>query len=467
VGGEGALSARRPGSPATRQRRATGRPVRWLAPVCRSLLAVTASSLACLVAFGIVPLAWGWHPYTVVSGSMEPLVRRGDIVLAQPYAGRPLRAGEIVVIRPTSGAAAIPVTHRVVAVLSDERYRTRGDANPDPDSRIIGRADVLATARMLVPLLGLPALLPDRVRALVAVLTAGLVVVGLVSYRRPPGGHGSTGHPGARRRRGVDIGLAVVLTAAPVAGSLPRTAGSWTRTTSAYQVSFATKPVFYKQAVISSGPVSYWRLDESSGAAADQMGVASLTVNSPATRAVAGALRGDANTALAVTPNGDATTTTPAPAALAISGPLSVAAWVKVTSTQATNTRVLIKWNGSTALNYMMAWSATPTDMRFVVDTGAGGPTRRFTAQAPYPYDGGWHFLTGTSDGTSVKLYIDGSLVATTPITGTPTTLYSATDTLTISAPASGMKGSIDEVAVWSRLLGATEISTFYSLGTT
>lgn len=421
-----------------------------------------------------MPLAWGWHPYTVVSGSMQPLVRRGDIVLAEPYGGRPLRTGEIVVIRPAPGAA-VPVTHRVIAVLSDGRYRTRGDANPGPDSRIIGRADVLATARTLVPLLGLPALLPGRERALVAVLTAGLVVVGLVSSRRPPGSHGSTGparprrrRPAHRRRRGrVGIGLTVVLTVAPVlAGSLPRTASSWAQATAAYQASFATKSVFYEQAVLSSGPVSYWRLDESSGAAADQMGVASLTVNTPATRAAAGALAGDPDTALTFTPNGDATTATPAPAALGISGPLTVAAWVKVTSTQAANTRVLIKWNGNTALSYLLAWAANQTDMRFAVETGTGGT--RFTAQAPYPYDGHWHFLTGTSDGTSVKLYIDGSLVATTAITGTPTTLYNSTaDPLTISAPSSGLRGSVDEVTVWSKLLTATDISTLYSLGTT
>jgi signal peptidase len=260
------------------------------------------------------------------------------------------------------------------------------------------------------------------------------------------------------------VGIVVAFTV--IAGSLPGTAGAWSATTSAQQGSFATKSVFYKQAVISSGPVSYWRLDESSGAAVDQMGVAALTVNSPATRAVAGGLTGDADTALALTPSGNATTATPAPAALGISGPVSVTAWVKVAGTQAVNTRVLIKWN-NTALNYMMAWSASQTDMRFVVDTGTGGTSKRFTAQSAYPYDGGWHFLAGTSDGTSVKLYIDGSVVATTSITGTPTTLFTSTDPLTISAPNTGMSGRVDEVAVWSKALTASDISTFYSLGTT
>src|SRR5206468_2752198 len=83
--------------------------------------------------------------------------------------------------------------------------------------------------------------------------------------------------------------------------------------------------------------------------------------------------------------------------------------------------------------------------------------------------DGNWHFLVGTYDQNSVRLFMDGVEIGT----GTPTNLpiiYNkssrVTDLFHIGAYAAdcylGFNGDIDEVRIFSRPLTATEIQTVY-----
>jgi concanavalin A-like lectin/glucanase superfamily protein/hemolysin type calcium-binding protein len=78
-------------------------------------------------------------------------------------------------------------------------------------------------------------------------------------------------------------------------------------------------------------------------------------------------------------------------------------------------------------------------------------------------WDGDWHGVVGTFDGTTVRLYVDGAEVAS----GTPaptTVAYGLPDddlTLgTANCPGTSYTGGIDDVRVYQRVLGAAEVAS-------
>lgn len=96
-----------------------------------------------------------WRPMAITSESMEPTIRRGDVVVAKPHSGEGLGGGTVIAFRDQGGTGEL-TTHRIWLVLDDGRYVTRGDGNAQTDPRPISPQDVEAVGRVLVPLIGLP-----------------------------------------------------------------------------------------------------------------------------------------------------------------------------------------------------------------------------------------------------------------------------------------------------------------------
>ena len=84
-------------------------------------------------------------------------------------------------------------------------------------------------------------------------------------------------------------------------------------------------------------------------------------------------------------------------------------------------------------------------------------------------WNGQWHNVVGTYDGSTVRLYVDGRQVGsgtpdTTPIAyGLPTSNEFAIGNYPW-CPESGFSGSIDEVKLFNRALGPQEIGLAYTL---
>ncbi|NNF09058.1 MAG: signal peptidase I [Acidimicrobiia bacterium] len=115
----------------------------------------TLAWLGAWVLFGA--LALGWDPILITSGSMEPHIRPGDMILVQQSAGEDLSPGSVVTFT-LPGSDGELITHRVQAVDSRGRYLTKGDANPTGDSTPISPTDVFGVPRLLVSVIGLPIL---------------------------------------------------------------------------------------------------------------------------------------------------------------------------------------------------------------------------------------------------------------------------------------------------------------------
>jgi signal peptidase len=92
----------------------------------------------------------------VLSGSMTPVIRTGDLIVDDPVTAvraRHLHAGQIASFRLAAGSRTV-ITHRIVGVVTARgavRYRTKGDANNGPDSEPRPPADVAGVFRFDVP----------------------------------------------------------------------------------------------------------------------------------------------------------------------------------------------------------------------------------------------------------------------------------------------------------------------------
>ena len=127
----------------------------------------------------VVPALLGYERYVIVSGSMSGTYDRGSLVFDEVVPVEELRAGDVITYRPPPGSGpAGLVTHRIVAIEPDGRFRTKGDANPAADPwtfRLTGERQARVVAG--VPWAGhvLAALSDRRVRMLVIGIPAALI----------------------------------------------------------------------------------------------------------------------------------------------------------------------------------------------------------------------------------------------------------------------------------------------------
>lgn len=92
--------------------------------------------LAMLTVTVLVPRIAGATPYTVLTGSMQPNLPPGTLIVVKPTPAEDIKIGEVVTFQIESGKPQV-VTHRVIAARKSERgtpeFLTQGDANPVPD----------------------------------------------------------------------------------------------------------------------------------------------------------------------------------------------------------------------------------------------------------------------------------------------------------------------------------------------
>jgi signal peptidase len=401
-----------------------------------------AAVVVVLVGWTFAPLLWGWQPLVVTSDSMAPAARRGDIVLIDPTPAGTLRPGDVLTYRRPGSD---PVTHRLVGGDATTGYRTKGDANHQTDPQTVRPDDVLGRARVLVPLLGWPGLTLRAVPVAVVFL-GGLGLLAVVVVRH-------------RRRAGVRAAVAALAAVTSLSGSVVAPTYAAFAGTTSTALTAATRSRFYPQAVLTAGPVSYWRLGESSGTTrADQMGVAPLTCTG-AGGGYTGAVVKDTDTATRL-PVAAARCQAPTGPALTMTTAFTVIAWERSLAwPQTTNGRIVAKYGGAVGtLNYMLAWDNTGKAIRALVDTNNG----RYTAIRAMTNDANWHMVAMIWDTVNLRLYIDGISVDGLAAPGTPVSTSTATTLGYIASDS--MVGDIDEVAIFARALAASEIADLYAL---
>jgi len=84
-----------------------------------------------LAALVLLPVAIGWRPYTVLTGSMRPRIQPGDVVMDKPILATQIHVGKVVTFKDMEREGKL-VTHRVRSVSRQGNMvsvETRGDAN--------------------------------------------------------------------------------------------------------------------------------------------------------------------------------------------------------------------------------------------------------------------------------------------------------------------------------------------------
>jgi signal peptidase I len=90
----------------------------------------------------------GFRSFVVLSGSMEPALPVGSIVLTYSQANYGL--GDVVTFNNSSGQT---VTHRIVS-NSAPNFRVAGDANSYPDAQLVPQSRIIGKAVFDLPYLG-------------------------------------------------------------------------------------------------------------------------------------------------------------------------------------------------------------------------------------------------------------------------------------------------------------------------
>lgn len=98
-----------------------------------------------------LPIPGGIKTFVVQSGSMEPAIGTGSVVVVKPF--ETYAKGDVITFGPRSKTKP-PTTHRIIEVKEDGNFVTKGDANTDEDIRAVSRYEVIGKVLFSVPLLG-------------------------------------------------------------------------------------------------------------------------------------------------------------------------------------------------------------------------------------------------------------------------------------------------------------------------
>ncbi|HEY8304734.1 MAG TPA: signal peptidase I [Solirubrobacteraceae bacterium] len=124
-----------PSSPGSSLARRRGQRIARLTAGLLSSLALLAA-VAIFLAIGVGPHIFGYRPVTMLSGSMTPTIRPGDMVIDTPEPLAAIKVGQILTFH-TPTASGYVDSHRVTHVRrlpnGTVLIRTKGDANASED----------------------------------------------------------------------------------------------------------------------------------------------------------------------------------------------------------------------------------------------------------------------------------------------------------------------------------------------
>ncbi|GIG38661.1 PKD domain-containing protein [Cellulomonas phragmiteti] len=219
----------------------------------------------------------------------------------------------------------------------------------------------------------------------------------------------------------------------------------------------------YGAAIAAEYPEHYWRLDDTTGTAANDSGsyAGHGTYRGTVGRGAPGVLDGVGSAASFNGSNSRVTSNR------SWSSPriYSLETWFRTTST-----------TGGTIIGLGNSQTGTSTQYDRQVRTNSTGqvtfsvlaPAGWVHVTGPQSYrDGEWHHVVATQSADGMKLYVDGQLVGSDPEAGSRTYVgyWKVGGDTSVLGPTY-FTGLIDEVAIYSRELSAVSVAQHYTLGT-
>ena len=447
--------------------------------VARAALALVAS----LMLWSLLPLLAGWTPQVILSGSMEPRIHSGDIVVTRTVPAATLTKGQVITVKDPDHPD-MTRTHRLLRREADGTLVLKGDANREADSSKISAADVIGLGVVRVPYVGRPAYwlaehnwLPMGATAL---FLGWCLLTAFPGSRRsedtaeddqdgPTTGSGPTRPTRTSRPR--RIAATVALAAIAVGATAGSADAAFKRAVGNPISTFTGAVAFhsYSTEVRGDSPFLYWRLDEASGTVINDAGTGNrdgTVLAQTYALGQTGALTSETvNKAMSFT-----IASITSNASYASTAAFSVEAWVKTTST--TGGRI-IGFGNANGQN-----PATTMDRQlYLAPTGkvyfGVGPAKTTVASTVNVNNGAWHHVVGTytTGANGMKLYVDGVLQGQTTGSAQAFTGWwrAGAEHLTgwPGNPTDDyFEGSLDELAVYTDVLTPGEIASHHTNAT-
>jgi len=144
---------------------------------------VLVAAISPFAAFAVPQVIGADESYVVLSGSMEPVLSPGDVVIVD--SSGPVQNGDVITYRRPGDS--VPTTHRVVGEV-DGRYETKGDANEEADTGTVAPEAIIGKVVLTIPLIGHIILWANTPVGYVLLVVTPLVLLGvseLLAWARP------------------------------------------------------------------------------------------------------------------------------------------------------------------------------------------------------------------------------------------------------------------------------------------
>lgn len=219
----------------------------------------------------------------------------------------------------------------------------------------------------------------------------------------------------------------------------------------------------YAATILADGPIAYYRMGVRTGAVVkDEMGGPDLVLVGGVSLAVAGAIAGDDDTAIAFDGTSAYSVVNGGDGRFSFAGtaPYTLECWASWTplagSEQYQHLVASSHGGGSTRVGTILYVEPSAVNTAFEWDTGA-----QHVSNASLPSSGGYHHYAGVFDRSSATIYVDG--VAGEPHLPGTDTMPAHTDDLTVGSDGppgffNRFSGSIDEVAIYGKALTAADL---------
>jgi len=123
----------------------------------------------------------GWQVNAVLSGSMEPALKVGSLVVTRFVEPETIVVGDIITFRPSTVGENL-ITHRVIGIgrSSSLYFETKGDSNNDPDPFTVPAWNLVGKNCLHIPSVGyLTEFIKTPVGFLFAVVIPGSILIAL------------------------------------------------------------------------------------------------------------------------------------------------------------------------------------------------------------------------------------------------------------------------------------------------
>jgi signal peptidase len=114
------------------------------------LVGLAVAMVVFLVFYRPVSLGGDTRYEPVLTGSMEPAISVGSVVVIKPVDPEALRVGDVICFRFSD---SMLMTHRIVGV-TEEGFVTKGDANEDFDVGVLAKENVVGVVVFVFPFVG-------------------------------------------------------------------------------------------------------------------------------------------------------------------------------------------------------------------------------------------------------------------------------------------------------------------------